>query len=85
MKIPNIPTQALIIAFLIRLLITGATFGDAQALACLVVLLCFEKHLDSKRVEDPTKELREKIAAVESKIDNGLTKVNAFMAFRGGK
>lgn len=85
MKLKDIPTQALIIAFLIRLLITGANFGDALALSALVSLLGYEKFLESKRVADPSKEIKDKIAAVEAKIDNGLNKVNAFMAFRGGK
>lgn len=60
-------TEALLIAFIIRLLIKGADLGDSYVVASLCATWCYQLYLEKLLVVDPSVELRKRLDAVEEK------------------
>jgi hypothetical protein len=71
-----IPTVA-VSAFLIRLLVTGASIGDAIALTALLGLYAYQMFVDSKTQVPVNKEILDRIIYLEEQLKEAKTKVSA--------
>jgi hypothetical protein len=67
MKITHLG-QILLSSFLVRLLITGASIGDALALMGLGAVYGIHIYLDAKKIPDPNIEHKARIDSLENKI-----------------
>lgn len=74
---PKSLTQVLLSAFVIRLLVTGASIGDSLAVLSLSAIYAFYLYLESKKEPVANKDLSDRIALVEEKIQKTDTKVGA--------
>lgn len=70
-------TQILLSAFLIRLLVFGASIGDAIAILALAGLNGFWMYLESKKVAEPHKEITDRLVQVEERVSTIQNKVGA--------
>lgn len=77
MKIKSL-TQVLLSAFLVRLLVTGASIGDALALISLSGLYAFWCYLEFKKEPEANKEIKNKLFELEEKVRTTENKIGAF-------
>jgi len=63
-------SQILVSCYVLRLLITGATIGDALVIASLSGLYGFYRYLDSKKEPVANQELKDRISGLETKTSN---------------
>lgn len=75
-KLLNLPTL-LIISFLIRILINGATIGEAIVMLALSALYAGFYYLDYKKEPEANKEIRNKIVELEEQLKITKDKVNS--------
>lgn len=79
------PALVLLLAFLVRILVTGATFGDALVIIGLSGLYGFQHYLDSKKEPVANKMLWDRVADLEQQLLSTRDSVNAVklgMGFR---
>lgn len=60
-------TEALLTAFVIRLLIKGASLGDSYVVASLCGAWAYSWYLETLKIVDPSVELRKRLDIVEEK------------------
>jgi hypothetical protein len=70
-------TQILLSAFLIRILVFGASIGDAIAISALAGLNGFWMYLEFKKVPEPNKEIKDKLIEMEERVSSVQNKVGA--------
>lgn len=70
-------TQILLSAFLIRLLVTGASIGDALTMLSLSSLYGFWMYLQSKVEISPNKEIKDRVVELEERLSTVQNKVGA--------
>lgn len=75
-KLLNLPTLVLL-AFLVRLLITGASIGESIVCLGLCALYSFHLYLDSKKIPVANKELIDRIVSLEESLQSTREKVSA--------
>lgn len=76
MKIKSL-TQILLSAFLVRLLVTGASIGDAISLLSLSGLYAFWSYLEFKKEPEANKELKTRLIELETKVSSSESKIGA--------
>lgn len=76
MKIKTL-CEALLCAFVVRLLVTGASIGDALALVSLASLYGYQEYIKASAIKDPTVELVARVVAVEEQSKKLTSKVDA--------
>lgn len=69
--------QALLVAYLVRLLLTGACVGDALALFALVGLYAFFEYIELKKQVPINKDALERITLLETKYSEANNKLTA--------
>jgi hypothetical protein len=74
---PKSLTQVLLSAFLIRLLVTGASIGDALALLSLSGIYAYFLYLESTHVPEANKDLKDRLVALEDKVSKTENKIGA--------
>lgn len=70
-------SQILLALFVCRLLVTGASIGDALALAALSAVYGLYLHLEYKREPEVNTEIKEKISQLEEKVNKQENKLGA--------
>lgn len=75
-------TQLLVSSYLIRLLITGASIGDALVIISLSSLYGLFLYLDNKKQPEANKDLKDRIIAVEEMVQKANSKVSALQLRR---
>lgn len=75
-------TQILVSGYLIRLLITGASIGDAIVIIALSALYGFYMHLEASKEPVANQDLKDKIASLETLVNSASTKVAALQLRR---
>lgn len=70
-------TEALLTAFVIRLLVTGASLGDSYVVASLCAVWAFSWQLEKTKHIDPSIELNSRVALIEEKNKQIESKLNA--------
>lgn len=79
---PKALSQILVSAYLVRLMITGASIGDALVIASLTGLYGYWMYLEFIREPEANQDLRDKVAKMEDKINNTEAKIGAVMLRR---
>lgn len=74
LKMISLP-QILLSAFLIRLLVTGASIGDALALLSLSGIYAFYLYLESKKIPEANKDIKDRLVAIEDKVQKAESKI----------
>lgn len=74
---PKSLTQVLVSVFLIRLLVTGASIGDALVIIALSGLYALYMHIESNIQPEANQDIRDRLKAVEDKAANTDTKMGA--------
>ena len=72
----------LVPAYVIRLLITGASIGDALVIIALSGIYAFYMHLEAKREPEVNKDLKDRLVSVEAMVQQANTKVSAMQIRR---
>lgn len=75
-KLLNLPTLVLF-SFLIRILITGASIGDAISLLGLAALYSYHLYIDSKKQHPVNKVILDRISDLEDQVRVAKESVNA--------
>lgn len=60
-------TEALLTAFVIRLLVTGASLGDSYVIASFCAAWAYSWYLQTIKIIDPNIEVKKRLDAVEEK------------------
>lgn len=69
--------EALLCAFVVRLLVTGASIGDALALLSLASLYGYQEYIKTTKIEDPNAALVSRMVAIEEQSKKISSKVDA--------
>lgn len=75
-------SQLLVCSYVIRLLITGASLGDALALASLAGVYGYFLYLESKREPEINKEIKEKVILLEKLTEQTNNRLSAMQLRR---
>ena len=69
-------TEILVSLYLVRLLLTGASIGDALVMLGLSGLYAFYMHLETKNVPEANQDLKDRIDAVEKLAESANSKIS---------